>query len=408
MTGQKNKKNPITYSGDVMWIKISTNIFDDEKIKLIEEMPEGDTIIVIWFKLLATAGRINDCGFVYLKENISYTNEMLATVFHRPINTVRMALQIFEQFGMISISDTNTILLNNWSKYQSMDRLEKIREQTRQRVAKYRESQKLLMSNKTCQYCGNIATGYDHIVALSRGGSDTEDNKVECCKECNQIKNDKPLVDFLNNYRDRIKDEIVCSNKKLTRFVQLCNVTDRYIVTPSNDIVTLSNATEEEVEEEVDKELDIDIDNNSTSCCCCINEEEKENSTTSPTPILNSDQKLYGEFGNVCLTNHEYGKLLSMTLDQKFLDQVIEELSQAIGVGKYLPYKADCPNAHFILLRKFIDWHKKHPESEQTQQKSNGYKTKSQELNELYDEIDRVCDELRRKEQENGTGNVTT
>ena len=33
----------------VKWIKICTDIFDDEKIVLIESMPEADGIIVIWF-----------------------------------------------------------------------------------------------------------------------------------------------------------------------------------------------------------------------------------------------------------------------------------------------------------------------------------------------------------------------
>ena len=35
----------------VQWIKITTDIFDDEKIQLNRiGMPEGDTLIVIWFK----------------------------------------------------------------------------------------------------------------------------------------------------------------------------------------------------------------------------------------------------------------------------------------------------------------------------------------------------------------------
>ena len=37
---------------EIKWIKIATNIFDDEKLLLIETMPEADAIIVIWFKLL--------------------------------------------------------------------------------------------------------------------------------------------------------------------------------------------------------------------------------------------------------------------------------------------------------------------------------------------------------------------
>ncbi|HFI0901946.1 TPA: phage replisome organizer N-terminal domain-containing protein, partial [Streptococcus suis] len=39
-------------ASEIKWIKIVTDIFDDEKILLIESLPEADTIIVVWFKLL--------------------------------------------------------------------------------------------------------------------------------------------------------------------------------------------------------------------------------------------------------------------------------------------------------------------------------------------------------------------
>lgn len=42
---------------DVKWIKITTDIFDDEKILLIESLPEADSMIVIWFKLLYKAAQ---------------------------------------------------------------------------------------------------------------------------------------------------------------------------------------------------------------------------------------------------------------------------------------------------------------------------------------------------------------
>jgi len=32
---------------EVKWIKLSTQMFKDEKIKLIEQMPEADTILII-------------------------------------------------------------------------------------------------------------------------------------------------------------------------------------------------------------------------------------------------------------------------------------------------------------------------------------------------------------------------
>lgn len=126
---------------ELSWIKISTNIFDDEKIMLIESMPEGDAIIVIWFKLLALAGKSNNNGIFMISDKIPYTDEMLATIFRRNINTIRLALSVFEQFGMIEVIN-NVVTLPNWDKYQNIDGMEKIREQTKLRVQKHREKQK--------------------------------------------------------------------------------------------------------------------------------------------------------------------------------------------------------------------------------------------------------------------------
>ena len=128
---------------DIKWIKLSTSMFDDEKIKLIEQMPDADTILVIWVKLLAQAGKTNSSGYIFLSENIPYTDEMLATIFDRPISTIRLALKTFEDLGMIGIDDNSFISISNWSKHQSVDRLAEIREKNRIRQAKFRDKKKL-------------------------------------------------------------------------------------------------------------------------------------------------------------------------------------------------------------------------------------------------------------------------
>lgn len=142
---------------EVKWIKIITNFFSDEKIMLIEQMPEGDTIIVIWVKLLCMAGRENNCGVFVMGGKIPYTDEMLATIFRRNITVVRLALQTFEAFGMIEIIENENgqaiYTIPNWEKHQNTEGLEKIREQTRRRVAKHRENQKLALD---CSVTSNV------------------------------------------------------------------------------------------------------------------------------------------------------------------------------------------------------------------------------------------------------------
>ena len=167
---------------DVKWIKITVNMFDDEKIRIIESMPDADVILVIWIKLLTLAGKNNTNGFIFLSENIPYTDEMLSTIFNRPLNTVRLALQTFKQFGMIDYDEKNFLYLVNWNKYQNIEGLEKIREQTRQRVAKHREKQKVLNSNSNA------------TVTLSNA---TEKNKNK-----NKNKNKEIYIEIFETYTD--------------------------------------------------------------------------------------------------------------------------------------------------------------------------------------------------------------
>lgn len=132
---------------DVKWIKIVTDIFDDEKILLIEQLPEADSIIVIWFKLLCLAGKQNNGGVFVLNNRLPYTNQMLSTIFRRKESVVTLALNTFEKFGMIEIIDC-VITIPNWEKIQSVKGLDEIREKARLRQAKYRENQLLLLNTK--------------------------------------------------------------------------------------------------------------------------------------------------------------------------------------------------------------------------------------------------------------------
>lgn len=132
---------------DVKWIKITTDVFDDEKILLIESLPDAYAIIVVWFKLLCLAGKQNNSG-VFLMGKIAYTDKMLATIFRMKESTVQLALQTFEQFGMIEIID-GVITIPNWNKHQTLDAYEKKKERDRLYQAERRAAQKALVQKSS-------------------------------------------------------------------------------------------------------------------------------------------------------------------------------------------------------------------------------------------------------------------
>lgn len=197
---------------DVKWIKMATEIFDNRKIRQIESLPDGDAIIVIWMKLLCLAGNINDNGLVYFTKEIPYTDQMLSTQFNRPMTTVQLAISTFEQFGMVEVID-NLLHISNWEKYQNVEGMEKIREQTRKRVAKHRENQKLLDCNVTVTQCN--ATDKNKIREDKKRIEEDKNNKNICDSDEPQpapIKKSKPVKHRYGEY-----DNVLLTDEELEK-----------------------------------------------------------------------------------------------------------------------------------------------------------------------------------------------
>jgi len=193
----KIKLEEEVYMSEIKWIKITTDIFDDEKICLIDALPDHDAILVIWFKILALAGKHNRNGLLMMSDKVHYTDEMLATIFRRPLNTVRMALGIFEQFGMVEIID-GVITLPNWEKHQNIDGMEKIKEQTRNRVARHREKQKnLALGNVTC----NVTVTQGN--ALEEEG-DKNKNRIDKDKNITTTSNSENILELFQSEFHRL------------------------------------------------------------------------------------------------------------------------------------------------------------------------------------------------------------
>lgn len=174
---------------EIKWIKITTDVFDDEKICLIDALPDHDAILVIWFKILVLSGKLNKNGVLAISPNLVYTDEMLANRFQRPLNTVRMALGIFERFGMIEVIE-GVITLPNWEKHQNIDGMEKVKEQTRKRVARHREKQKeLAIGNVTC----NVT------VTESNGTEEERDKELDKDKNITTTSNSENILELFQS-----------------------------------------------------------------------------------------------------------------------------------------------------------------------------------------------------------------
>lgn len=181
---------------EVKWIKIDVNVFNNKKIRQIERMPDGDTLLVIWFKLLCLAGSTNDNGLVYITPNVPFDPESLASEMNKPLAAVETALSVFEKFGMIEMMD-NIIGLCSWNKYQNTQGLEKIRENGRERVKKYRDKQKQLSHNEVAS--SSVNTEENQLKTFGKQGLITiTDDQLEAML-------DVMSLEVFNRYIDKLE-----------------------------------------------------------------------------------------------------------------------------------------------------------------------------------------------------------
>ena len=131
---------------DVKWIKLTTDMFDNQKIRHLRRLPEGNNIVLIWIMLLTMAGRCNAGGMIFLTENIPYTTKMLADELGFEENIVKLAIQALERLDMI-VADEDYFSISNWEKHQNTAGLDKIREQKRISQAKWRAKKALVESH---------------------------------------------------------------------------------------------------------------------------------------------------------------------------------------------------------------------------------------------------------------------
>lgn len=125
----------------VQWLKVYTDIFDNEKMKKLLRNRNGDTYFRVWIQLLTLAAKSNQHGAILLGENIPMSKEDLAKVMHKTLNKLEKIIQDLHKLDMIII-EKDTIYIKNWDMYQSADELEKLRESNRRRQQKYRDKQK--------------------------------------------------------------------------------------------------------------------------------------------------------------------------------------------------------------------------------------------------------------------------
>lgn len=194
---------------EVKWIKLTTDMFDNRKIKHLRRLPDGNSIVLIWVMLLTMAGRCNASGMIFLTENIPYTPKMLADELDFEENTVILALKALEDLDMV-VTNGGHYTIAGWEEYQNTDRLQEIREYNRLAQQKSRAKRKALADvndkSMTSQRCHETDKEEDKEIDIEEENiirtkttkfiPPTVDEVADYCFERQNNVNPEQFVDF--------------------------------------------------------------------------------------------------------------------------------------------------------------------------------------------------------------------
>ena len=185
---------------DVEWIKITTDMFDNRKIKYLRTLPEGNNIVLIWVMLLTMAGRCNSGGMIFLTENIPYTTKILADELGFDENIVKVAIAALEKLNMVT-TNSGCLLIPGWEECQNVDGMEKIKEQNR--IRKQRQRNRLKEIENMSRDC-HVTVTQCHATEEEKELEEDIDKK-ENTKRKNFI---PPTVDEVKEYIDSVGSQV--------------------------------------------------------------------------------------------------------------------------------------------------------------------------------------------------------
>jgi hypothetical protein len=124
-------------------------MFDGMSFKKIKRAKIGgesfrDKLTAVWFELMDFAGKCNHNGAFVSPSEIPFTDlSDIAIMIDRDEEELKLCMAFFIKEGMITVID-DVYSLSNWSEYQNVEGMEKIRESKRLAQARWRAKQKAL------------------------------------------------------------------------------------------------------------------------------------------------------------------------------------------------------------------------------------------------------------------------
>ena len=161
------------------WLKLPENFFDDDTAQYIEEQENGSAYLLFYLKLCCKSLRAGGSLFRIVGETfLPYDANALARLTNTDVDTVRCAIDLFCQFGIMTVLDTGEIFINQVAEMTGTET------DNARRTRETRARQKLSCDNVTHD-CYNVTHDCYNVATMSqRCNTDIEiDTEIDTERE---------------------------------------------------------------------------------------------------------------------------------------------------------------------------------------------------------------------------------
>lgn len=171
--------------GRYFYLMLKENFYDSDDMVLLESMENGYKYSNILLKLYLRS--LKDKGKLMYKDRIPYSVEMLAKLTRHDPDTVRRAIEIFQQMGIIEILDNGAIFMMDIENYIGKSSTEADRRRAYdRRIAAEKKELLLANSEKPCE--NSCEKSHEHIdIELDTDINTNTDIKKDIKKEQKNI-----------------------------------------------------------------------------------------------------------------------------------------------------------------------------------------------------------------------------
>ncbi|MDO4690435.1 MAG: phage replisome organizer N-terminal domain-containing protein [Fusobacterium sp.] len=181
------------------WLKLKEDFFESEEIKIIESTPNGVIYSNFYLKLLCKSLKTE--GKLIFKDTIPYSPEMLASLTGVPIDTVRVALDMFIQLGLMDKLDTGALYMK---AIESMTGSETIWADKKRKQRELEKQEKALLENKVSDERGqsldNVPKMSGQKKTLSDKSIEYRDKNIDKDHDNNNLNNINIIKELFENF----------------------------------------------------------------------------------------------------------------------------------------------------------------------------------------------------------------